>query len=343
MMKIKTTIPLMAFALLTLVACNNGKKTTQTNAESTNETTHETYKGTASVSQGLAKIETVNIYNCERGRKAPIGTSTALDGSVWTVPSEVNFTYDGFPFASDLYNPCTRVEYNSATEALAALDGTDIVEVDADGEVITAFVFADNYFEMYINGIPVGKDNVPFTQFNSNIVRFKAQRPFTIAVKLVDWEENSGLGTESNRGNAHHPGDGGLVAIFKDAKNDIVATTNADWKAQTFYTAPIKNLSCVSEKGALRLSDNCTIAASDDGNTYYALHWNVPSDWQTKAFDDSTWPNATTFTNATIGVDNKRSYTNFTDIFDNPSNDAQFIWSTNVVLDNEVLVRYTVE
>ncbi len=51
-----------------------------------------------------------------------------------------------------------------------------------------------------------------------------------------------------------------------------------------------------------------------------------------------TWPNATEFTNAVIGVDNKPAYTNFTDIFDNSANDAKFIWSTNVILDNEVIV-----
>lgn len=254
----------------------------------------------------------------------------------------VNFTDNSFPFASDLFNPCTGVEYGSADDAMAALDGTDIVEIDADGEVITAFVFADNYFEMYINGIPVGKDNVPFTQFNSNIVRFKVNKPFTIAMKLVDWEENSGLGSESNRGKAFHPGDGGMVAVFKDAKNEIIATTNSNWKAQTFYTAPIKDLSCVSENGTLRLSDKCDTEDSDDGTSYYALHWKIPSDWFAENFDDSKWPDATIYTNSVIGVDNKPSYTNFTDVFDNNANDAEFIWSTNVILDNEVIVRHTV-
>ncbi len=43
-----------------------------------------------------------------------------------------------------------------------------------------------------------------------------------------------------------------------------------------------------------------------------------------------------------VGVDNKKAYTNFTAQFDNPSNDAQFIWSTNLILDNEVIVRKTV-
>ncbi len=335
MINIKNTIPLMAFTLLTMVACNNSKTTTQTNAEQ--------YNGTASVSKGPAKVIVQNIFECDRGRKAPNGESTALDGSVWTVPAVVNFTDTNFPFASDLYNPCTKVEFKSADEALKALDGSDIVTIDADGEIITAYVFADNYFEMYINGIPVGKDNVPFTEFNSNIVRFKVKKPFTIAMKLVDWEENSGLGSESNRGKAFHPGDGGMVAVFKDAKNEIIATTNSNWKAQTFYTAPLKDLSCASEKGTLRLSENCNTDDADDGTSYYALHWKIPSDWNTATFDDSKWPDATEFTNADIGIDNKPAYTNFTDIFDDSTNDAKFIWSTNVVLDNEVIVRYTVK
>ena len=65
MINIKNTIPLIAFTLLTMVACNNSKTTTQTNAEQ--------YNGTASVTQGPAKVITQNIFDCDRGRKAPIG------------------------------------------------------------------------------------------------------------------------------------------------------------------------------------------------------------------------------------------------------------------------------
>ena len=334
MIHIKPSTFLVIFSCFTLLTCKNAKKTTPEKTK--------TYKGTASVSQGPATVLTQNIYDCDRGRKAPIGTSTSTDGSTWTVPAEVNFTDESFPMASDLFNPCTKIEYTTADEALAALDGSDIVEVDADGELITAFVFADNYFEMYINGIPVGKDNVPFTQFNSNIVRFKVQKPFTIAMKLVDWEENSGLGSEANRGQAFHPGDGGMVAVFKDAEGEIIATTNSEWKAQTFYTAPLRDLSCATEEGTLRLSTSCSTEDSNDGTSYYALHWKTPLNWQSTEFDDTQWPSATEYTNKTIGVDNKPAYTNFIDIFDNSKADAKFIWSTNVILDNEVLVRYTV-
>ncbi len=72
--------------------------------------------------------------------------------------------------------------------------------IDADGEVITGYIVADNYFEFYVNGKLVAVDPVPFTPFNSTIVKFKATRPVTYAFELVDWEEDLGLGTEVNFG-----------------------------------------------------------------------------------------------------------------------------------------------
>ena len=41
-----------------------------------------------------------------------------------------------------------------------------------------------------------------------------------------------------------------------------------------------------------------------------------------------------------IGVDGKNAYTNFVEKFSGTG--AKFIWSTNVILDNEVIVRYLV-
>ena len=344
-LKTGLTIAVITAMTYTLSACNNANTIanhTDLPASDTPEKTATAYKGTASVSQGKATVEISSLYECKNGRNAPIGQSKSTDGKIWTVPAEVNFTNSSFPFAHDLNNPCTGVRYSSAKEARDALDPSDIVEIDADGEVITAYIFADNYFEMYINGVPVGKDNVPFTQFNSNIIQFKAKRPFTVAMKLVDWEENSGIGSENNRSQAYYPGDGGMVAVFTDANNEIFATTDDDWKAQTFYSAPIPNLECAEEQGTLRLTTDCSTEGSNDGSKDYALHWQLPDEWHAPDFDDSTWPNASVFTNDTIGVNNKSAYTDFVDIFDDPSNNARFIWSTNIVLDNEVIVRYRV-
>lgn len=338
---IKSTKIFLLLLLLTTVsyACDN-QENDDTDMDIDTDTEID-YSGTGSITQGLAETTVTNLLSC--GRIAGLGTITSTDNMVWTVPADVNYTDSSLPFASDLHNPCNGNTYNNTAEAVAALSDADIVEIDADGEVITAYVFADNYFEMYINGVPVGKDNVPFTQFNSDIVRFKVNAPFTIAMKLVDWEENLGLGSEDNGGAAYHPGDGGMVAVFKNASDEVVTITDASWKAQTFYTAPVKSLSCLSESGTTRSSANCDDSDSSDGTSYYGVHWAVPTDWTAAAFDDSDWPSGTTYTNNTIGVDNKSSYTNFTDIFDDSANDAQFIWSTNVVLDNEVIVRKTVQ
>lgn len=300
------------------------------------------YTGTASVTHGLATTTVSNLYSCTGGRPTALGEITASDATVWTVPPAVNFQSATFPFASDLHNVCIGATYATDAAALAALNGSDIVTIDADGDVITGFIFADNYFEMYVNGVAVGKDKVPFTQFNSSIVRFRVRRPFTIAMLLVDWEEHLGLGCENNAGMAYHAGDGGMVAVFKDQHGSVIATTDATWKAQTFYTAPIKDLTCPQEVGTRRLSSACNSAGVQDGSMFYALHWKRPDNWTAASFDDSAWPMATTYTNAEIGVDNKPAYTNFTNVFDDPQHDAQFIWSTNVVLDNEVIVRTTV-
>ncbi len=300
------------------------------------------YTGTASVTQGLATTTVTDLYSCTGGRVTNLGTIGATDATTWTVPAAVMFKDASVPFASDLHNVCAGAAYANAAAALAALDGSDIVTVDVDGEVITGFIFADNYFEMYVNGVAVGKDKVPFTPFNSSIVRFRVRRPFTIAMLLVDWEEHLGVGCEANGGKAYHAGDGGMVAVFKDAANTTVAITNSAWKAQTFYTAPIKDLTCPREEGMRRLSNACNTQDAADGSQYYALHWSRPATWREPTFDDANWPAATTYTNAEIGVDNKPAYTNFTNVFDDPANDAQFIWSTNVILDNEVIVRYTV-
>ncbi len=298
------------------------------------------YTGTASVTVGLASTTTENLYS--KGiRLAGIGSITASDKSVWTVPAEVNFNNPSFPTASDLYNPDGN-KFDNSDAALAAFDPANIIQIDTSGEVITAFIFADNYFELYINGVAVGKDAIPFTDFNSHIVKFKVLKPFTIAMKLVDWEERLGLGCEKNKLKKYHPGDGGMVAVFKDASGKIICKTDADWKAQTFYIAPIKDFSCVSEDGTTRNSSNCNTSDVRNGAGYAALHWQVPAGWMNKTFDDSSWPNASTFSNATIGVDGKNAFTNFTNIFDDTSNDAEFIWSSNVILDNEVIVRKTV-
>ncbi len=300
------------------------------------------YTGTASVTQGKAQSLVPNLFVCTGARVSGVGTIRASDNTSWTVPSETQFANTQFPFASDLYNSCNGALFLNEEAATGALSASDIVTIDEDGEIITAFIFADNYFELYINGIPAGKDKVPFTPFNSSIVQFKVKRPFTIAMLVVDWEENLGLGSELNGGFAYHPGDGGMVAVFKDAGNQIIAKTDSSWKAQVFYSSPITHISCPKENGQERLTSDCSTQDSNNGLSYYGLHWKHPEHAMDVDFNDTMWPNAHIYSNAEVGINNKPAYTNFTDIFDIPGNDAPFIWTSNIILDNEIIVRYRV-
>lgn len=292
------------------------------------------YSGSASITRGLAKTVKANLFVCEKGRSrvAGIGEIIDVDGKAWIVPAENHFTTA--TKAVDLYEECANITPQSIADVEE--NSVPVAIIDADGEEITGYIFADNYFELYINGQLVAVDTVPFTPFNSNIVKFKVNKPYTIAVKVIDWEENLGLGTEDNRGKAYHPGDGGFIASFSDG-----TVTDSDWQAQTFYTAPIYDLSCLREVDGKRLSDTCTTEGTDNGENAYAAHWKTPSSWMNQEFDSTSWPQATQYSEDEIGVNNKKSYMNFIEKFSGAG--ANFIWSTNVVLDNEVLLRYNVK
>ena len=287
------------------------------------------YVGSGSVSQGLATTTVANLLTgCAGARVSAVGTIVSTDGKTWTVPAATE--YAGKRFLPDLYNQCNG--FTPASINVVNLAALPTVVIDNAGEIITGFLFGDNYFELYINGILVGVDPTPFTPFNSCVVRFKVARPYTIAVKLVDWEENLGVGSENNGGNPYHAGDGGFIAKFSDG-----TVTDSTWRAQTFYIAPIQNVSAVVE-----LPDNTrsTATASTSptcNSSCYAVHYSIPSDWQEKTFVDNVWPHAKLYTPAAVGANNP-AYINFLSTWEN----AQFIWSSNLILDNVVLARKTV-
>lgn len=288
------------------------------------------------VTQGRAKTVKASIFECPSGsliRPTGIGTISA-DGKEWPMPAAVEFEQG--PRAPDLYNECNKVTPASLKDV--AVD-VPVVTIDADGEVITGYLIADNYFELYVNGKLVGVDATPFTPFNSSVVRFKAKRPITYALKLVDWEENFGLGTERGR-SPFHPGDGGFLARFSDGTQ-----TDASWKAQSFYISPLASPDDVVEKG--NVHDTPKLARTypeapdnaDCGEKCYAVHYPVPANWHAKTFDDSGWPAAFEFTHEQMGTPRLKAYTNFKEAFGG----AKVIWSNNLVYDNVVLVRKTVK
>jgi hypothetical protein len=292
------------------------------------------YLGSGSITQGPAEISVPALFECQQGRARISAVGKIVDdkGGLWTVPA-VN-QYNNAPHAVNMYDDCSGVRPSGI--AGVDTDSVPVVTVDADGDLVTGYIFADNYFELYINGQLIAVDAVPFTPFNSSIVKFRVKKPYVIAFKAIDWEEHLGLGTESGRGASYSPGDGGLIASFSDG-----TVTGSDWQAQTFYIAPVYDLSCLSEENGARLSTHCSTASTNSGAAAYGVHWPIPEGWHEDSFDSSRWPQATTYSEAEIGVNNKNGYMNFIELFTGAG--ASFIWSSNVVLDNEVLFRYRVE
>jgi hypothetical protein len=97
---------------------------------------------------------------------------TARDGTVLTVPAQTG--YQTGAKLADLFNECTRTTPARFAEVKA--QNVPIVEIDPDGEVITGYIVAHNYFELYVNGRLIGVDPVPYTPFNSVVVRFSVAR-----------------------------------------------------------------------------------------------------------------------------------------------------------------------
>ena len=292
-----------------------------------------------SVTQGRAKTVIPNLFRCTEKvanhRISAVGVITSTDGKVWTVPAETAF--QSGTKGADLYNECNKIAPKNSKKVSDA--NVPVVVIDPDGEVVTGHIVVDNYFELYVNGKLIAVDAIPFTPFNSTIVKFKVKKPYTYALKLVDWEENLGLGTEvgTNFGNFHQ-GDGGFIARFSDG-----TVTDSSWKAQSFYIAPLVSPDLVVEKAGLHFTP--TIGRIHPGapkppceDRCYAVHYPLPKNWAAPNFDDSKWPRAFEYTDQDVGVTTLRAYTHFPDLFKG----ARWIWSFNLVFDNLVIARKAV-
>lgn len=249
------------------------------------------------------------------------GVVTDTVGRVWRVPAEVNSG-----------RTCTNIWDECNNSGLVRDAAPETVVVDRGGTEITGYIYADNYFEFYVNGDYICRDSLAFVPFNSSVVKIEAEYPITYAIRAVDWEEHLGIGMEYAR---YGVGDAGLVAAFNDGTR-----TGEEWKCQVFYVAPLEDASCVveSEDGQRRTSECPTRppCAGRDPETCGALHYEIPENWASPDFDDSGWPSARMFSEREVRPG--RSYSSVRESFEG----AQFIWTDDLNLDNEVLCRVTV-
>lgn len=193
-------------------------------------------------------------------------------------------------------------------------------------ETFTADVWADNWFELRIDGTQVAEDSTPITterSFNAESFEFKAERPFVIGLVAKDFKEND-TGLEYIGTRRQQMGDGGLILQIKDTTGEPVAVSNDDWRCLVIHTAPM-NKSCEGEAHPVEGEGSYTFEALDE-----------PEGWDLAGFDASDWPLAIEYSEREVSP--KDGYDRITWV-----KDARLIWGTDLEQSNTILCRLTVE
>ena len=201
-----------------------------------------------------------------------------------------------------------------------------LIALPAGAETFSADVWADNWFEMRINGAQVAEDSVPITterSFNAESFAFEADRPMVIGIVAMDFKEND-TGLEYIGTRRQQMGDGGLIAQIRDAAGATVAVTNADWQCLVIHTAPLEK-SCEDARDPAAGVGPCGYETAEE-----------PVGWDMAGFDAADWPQAQEYT--ARAVDPKDGYDRIT--WD-PS--AALIWGPDLEQSNTVLCRLELE
>ena len=163
--------------------------------------------------------------------------------------------------------------------------------------------YGDNWCMIYINGKLVAVDSIEFLPHNVISVPILPIYPMTIAVLAKDnADPKTGLeyGTQI--------GDAGFILKLGDS-----IVSSSAWKVKTFFKGPL-NRDIANPK---------------------VEYTPVPANWFAPDFDDSSWAQATEYSESRVGPDGDYNAANFTG--------AKFIWSDDIDLDNTVIFRYTVQ
>jgi len=171
-------------------------------------------------------------------------------------------------------------------------------------ETITATVYADNWFEMYVNGRRVAVDPIRFRPHNVVTFELVPEYPMTIAIRAED-NADSRTGMEYDDTQI---GDGGFALRLSDG-----TVTDASWRARCFSRGPV---------------------GGDVQNP--RVEWDpLPENWFSTNFDDRAWASAVEF--SADQVDPKDCF------FEYDFGGARFVWSEDLALDNTVLLRTRID
>lgn len=197
----------------------------------------------------------------------------------------------------------------------------------ADSRELTAEIWVDNWFEMYVNGDKVVEDSVSITterSFNAETATFVVDLPAQIAIQAKDFKQND-TGLEYIGTARQQMGDGGMIFQIKDAESgEMMAVSNQDVRCLVIHRAPV-DTSCASEKNPLEGQGACASVVQD-----------TPADWTALDFDDSSWLAAVEHSERAVSPKDGYDRIQWDDT-------AKLIWSNDLVQDNTLLCRLSIE
>lgn len=196
----------------------------------------------------------------------------------------------------------------------------------AVAETFSADVWADNWFEMRVNGEQVAEDSVSITterSFNAESFEFEAERPFVLGVVAKDFKEND-TGLEYIGTRRQQMGDGGIIMQILDGSGDVAALSNAGWQCLPTHTAPLDK-SCEKERNPVAGEGACTFEQMAE-----------PDGWDRPEFDASAWPAATVYSERQVSP--KDGYDRI-----KWNSDAELIWGADLEQTNTLLCRLLVQ
>jgi hypothetical protein len=215
-------------------------------------------------------------------------------------------------------------------------------------ETVNAIIYADNWFEFYVNGVKVKEDPLDYTPYNA--VKFTFEVPQTgirlYAVKASDFTTESGY--EYTGTSKPQLGEGSLRMVFSDG-----TISDNKWRCMTTSYGPT----------------NSSITAGCNSNNLSACKLQLteePVNWYSKSFDDSKWQAATLFPEQEFPFETPNyskgqcgiiidpltrvditpsTKTTTEEECQNPKKQSwgssQFIWQPDLKRDNTILCRYS--
>lgn len=187
--------------------------------------------------------------------------------------------------------------------------------------------WADNWFAAYVDENLLIEDSVSITterSFNAESITFSANYPIQLNLIIKDFKQNDS-GLEYIGARNQQMGDGGFIMQITDTDtHKVVSVTDSSWKCEVLHRAPLNKL-CEQESNPVAGEGYCTFMSKE-----------APENWLKADFDDSSWPNATEHSAASVGPK---------DGYDEISWDksARLIWGDDLETDNTLICRASIQ